>query len=98
VLVNAAVEAACATVNKTPPAPPTVWRWRLTGAVLAMLAAGVLASCLTDLFPQLARFRGLFIGGFVAVAFMLTFCGRWIDATPHWRLQFIAMPLPFFWQ
>jgi pimeloyl-ACP methyl ester carboxylesterase len=95
VLVNAAVEAACAGVHQTPPPPPTVWRWRLIGAVLAMLAAGILAGCLTDLFPQLARFRGLFIGVFVAAAFMLTFCGRWIDATPHLRLQIIAMPVTF---
>ena len=94
-LVNAAVEAACAAVHKTPPAPPTAWRWRLTGAVLAMLAAGKLASCLTDLFPQLARLRGLFIGVFIAVAFILTLGGRWIDATPHLRSQGIAMAVIF---
>jgi len=34
VLVNAAVEAACVAVHKTPPAHPTAWRWRLIGAVL----------------------------------------------------------------
>ena len=95
VLVNAAVEAACAAVHKMPPPPPTAWRWRLIGAVLAMLAAGILASYLTDLFPQLARFRGLFIGGFVVVAFMLTFCGRWLEVTPHLRLQSIALPITF---
>jgi Alpha/beta hydrolase family len=95
VLVNAAVEAACAAVHKTPPAPPTAWRWRLLGAVLAMLAAGKLASCLTDLFPQLARFRGLFIGGFIAAAFMLTLGGRWLDAIPHLQLQGIATGLMF---
>jgi len=95
VLVNAAVEAACAAVHKTPPAPPTAWRWRLIGAVLAMLAAGKLASCLTDLLPQLARFRGLFIGVFIAVAFMLTLGGRWLDAIPHLRLQGIAMLVTF---
>jgi len=95
VLVNAAVDAACAAVHKTPPAPPTAWHWRLIGAVLAMLAAGKLAICLTDLFPQLARFRGLFIGVFIAVAFMLTLCGRWLDATPHLRLQGIAIPVTF---
>ncbi len=93
VLVNAAVEAACAAVPKAPPAPPTAWRWRLIGAVLAMLAAGKLASCSTDLFPQLARLRGLFIGVFIAAAFMLTFGGRWLEATPHLRLQAIAMPV-----
>jgi hypothetical protein len=89
--VNAAVEAACAAVHKTPPAPPTAWRWRLIGVALAMLAAGALASGLTDLFPQLARCRGLLIGGFVAAAFMLTMCGRRLDATPHLRLQGIAI-------
>jgi pimeloyl-ACP methyl ester carboxylesterase len=93
VLVNAAVEAACAAVHKTPPAPPAAWRWRLIGAVLAMLAAGILASCLTDLFSQLARFRGLFIGVFIAAAFMLAIGGRWLEATPHLRLQVIAMPV-----
>lgn len=95
VLVNAAVEAACAAVGKTPPPPPTAWRWRLLGAVLAMLAAGTLAGCLTDSFGQLARFRGLFSGVFIAAAFLLTLGGRWLDAAPHYRLQGIAMPVVF---
>jgi pimeloyl-ACP methyl ester carboxylesterase len=95
VLVNAAVEAACAAVHKTPPPPPTAWCWRLLGAVLAMLAAGTLASCVTDWSPQLARFRGLLLGGFIAAAFMLTLSGRWLDATPHLRLQGIAIPVTF---
>ena len=93
VLVNAAVEGACASVHNTPPPPPTAWRWRLLGVALAMLAAGWLASCLTDMFPQLARFRGLFIGVFIAVAFMLTIGGRWFEATLHFRLQVIALPV-----
>src|SRR6185369_8501889 len=50
VLVNAAVKAACEAVRRTPPAPPMAWLWRLMGVVLAMLAAGALASGLTDLF------------------------------------------------
>ena len=58
-----------------------------------MLAAGMLASCLADLLPQLARVRGLLIGGFVAAAFILTMCGKWLDAEPHWRLQGIAIPV-----
>jgi len=93
VLVNAAVEAACAAVHKTPPAPPTAWLWRLIGVALAMLAAGALASGLTDLFTQLARCRGPLIGIFIAVAFMLTIGGRWLETTPHLRLQVIALPV-----
>ncbi len=84
-LVNTAVNAACAVVNKKPPPPPTAWRWRLLGTVLAILAAKKLASRLTDLFPQLARFRGLLVAVFWVVAFILTFGGRWLDATPHLR-------------
>jgi hypothetical protein len=96
VLVNAAVEAACAAMHMTPPAPPTAWRWRLIGVVLAMLAAGILAGSLTDLFPQLARFRGVFIGVFITTAFMLTIGGRWLEATPHLRSQVIALPVILF--
>jgi hypothetical protein len=93
VLVNAAVKAACGAVHKRPPAPPTAWCLRLLGAALAMLAAGALASGLTDLFPQLARCRGLLIGVFITAAFMLTIGGRWLEATPHLRLQIIALPV-----
>jgi hypothetical protein len=60
-----------------------------------MLAAGKLASCLTDLSPQLARFRGVFIGVFITAVFMLTLGGRWLDAIPHLRLQVIAVPVAF---
>lgn len=87
-LVNAAVEAACASVHKTPPAPPTGWCWRLVGAVLAIAGAGKLASCLSDLFPRLAQFRGLLIGVFIVVAFILTIGNTWIDAAPHVRYFF----------
>src|SRR5438094_5019320 len=93
VLVNAAVEAACAAVHQTPPAPPTAWLWRPFGVILAMLAAGALASYLTDLLPRLARFRGLLIGGFVAAAFMLTIRGGWLDATPNLLSLGIAIPV-----
>ncbi len=94
-LVNAAVDAACAVAHMTPPALPTAWRWRLLGAALAMLAAAGLASGFTDLFPRLARFRGLFIGLFIAVAFLLTLGDRWLEATPHFRYQGIAVPVTF---
>jgi Alpha/beta hydrolase family len=88
VLVNAAIEDACSAVHQTPPAPPTVWLWRLLGVALAIFGAGKLASCLTDLFPRLARLRGLFIGVFIVVAFILTVGVTWIDATPHVRFFF----------
>jgi hypothetical protein len=93
VLVNAAVEEASAAVHQTPPAPPTAWRWRLFGVMLAMLGAGALASCSRDLFPRLDRIRGVLIGGFVVAAFMLTMSGRWVDATPNLGLPAIALPV-----
>ena len=84
-LVNAAVEAACAPVGKTPPAPPTEWRWRLVGIVLAILGASKLALYLPELFPGLARVRGLLLAVFFVVAFILTVGSTWIDAMPHVR-------------
>jgi hypothetical protein len=93
VLVNAAVEAACAAVHRTPPPPPNAWLWRPFGVILAMLAAGALASYLSDLLSQLARFRGLLIGGFVAAAFMLTIRGGWLDAAPNLLSLGIAIPV-----
>src|ERR1044071_557568 len=33
------------------------------------------------------------MGGFVAAAFLLTMCGRWIDATPNLLSQGIAIPV-----
>ncbi len=93
VLVNAAVEAACAAVHQTPPAPAAAWLWRPFGVILAMLGAGALASYLTDSLPRLARFRGLLIGGFVAGAFVLTIRGGWLDATPDLLSLGIAIPV-----
>jgi hypothetical protein len=85
VLVNAAVEAACDAVHRKPPPPPTAWLWRFAGAILGIIGAGKLASCMADLFAPLARFRGLLISGLIVVAFMLTIPGLGIDATPHPR-------------
>src|SRR3954471_10754604 len=42
VLVNAAVNAACASVGKPVPAAPTAWRWRFAGLVLRMAGGSVL--------------------------------------------------------
>jgi len=82
-LVNAAVEAACSAVHKMPPAPPTAWHWRLLGIVLAILAAGRLALYLPELFPHLARFRGLLLAVLFAVSFTLTVGFAWLDTAPH---------------
>ena len=94
VLVNAAVEAACSAVHKTPPSPPAAWRWRRLAHCWQCWQRASWRMDLTDLFPQLARFRGLFIGVFAVVAFMLTLGGRWLDAAPHLRFlpkQGVAM-------
>lgn len=93
VLVNAAVEAACAAVHQRPPPPPTAWLWRPLGVILAMLAAGALAGVLTDLLPRMTRFRGLLIGSFVAAAFALSIRGGWLDAAPSLLSLAISVPV-----
>jgi hypothetical protein len=82
-LVNAAVEEACSAVHKTPPTPPTAWRWRLVGIVLAILGAGALALYLPEIFPQMARVRGLLFAVFFVVSFALTVGYAWLDTAPH---------------
>lgn len=97
-LVNAAVEAACAAVHKTPPAPPTAWLWRLAGVALAILGAGTLALYLPEVFPQLARVRGLLFAVFFVLSFTLTVGYAWLDTAPHLRFfpkQGIAMAITF---
>jgi hypothetical protein len=80
-LVNAAVEAACALVGKTPPAAPTCWRWRLAGMVLGLLAALGLALGLPELPPRLAWVRGPLIAVIAIVAVAFT-TGTWFGAAP----------------
>jgi hypothetical protein len=94
-LVNTAVEAACAAVGKTPPTAPTCWRWRLAGMVLAMLGALGMALCLPKLPPRWAWGRGLLVSAIFIVAFVLT-TSLWYDVMPHpWRfpLQIAAMAI-----
>ena len=83
-LVNAAVEAACAAVGKTPPAALTCWLWRLAGIVFAMLGALGLALCLPKLPPRWAWGRGALVAVIFIVAFVLT-TSTWLDAMPHLR-------------
>ena len=83
-LVNAAVEAACAAVGKTPPAAPTCWRWRLVGIMLGMLGALGLALCLPKLPPRWAWGRGLLVSVIFIIAFILT-TSMWLDVAPHLR-------------
>jgi len=60
--VNAAVKAACGAVHKTPPAPPTAWRLRLSARLWQCWQRVRWRVVWTDLFPKLARCRGLLIG------------------------------------
>jgi pimeloyl-ACP methyl ester carboxylesterase len=83
-LVNAAGQAACTAVGRTPPAAATCWLWRLLGIVLAMLGALGLAFSLPKLPPPWAWGRGLFVAAIFIIAFVLT-TGMWRDVMPHLR-------------
>jgi len=85
VLVNAAVNAACAAVDKTPPAAPTCWRWRLLGMGLGILGALGLALCLPKLPPQWAWTRGPLVSAIFIAAFVIT-TWKWLHLAPHPRL------------
>jgi len=85
VLVNAAVNAACAALGKTPPPLPTCWRWRLAGIGLGMLGALGLALCLPKLPSRWAWARGPLVSAIFLIAFCLT-ARMWLDVAPHPRL------------
>jgi hypothetical protein len=94
-LVDAAVEAACAAVGKTPPASPARWRWRLVGLALGQLGALGVALCLPEVLPRLARMRGLLLPVMLIGAFALT-AGTWLGVEPQLRrvpLQIAAMAI-----
>lgn len=84
VLVNAAVQAACATVGRPVPAAPTAWWRRFAGLVLGMAGALVLMFRLPELHPRLARARGFIVPAVLLIAIMLMM-GSWIGVTPQWR-------------
>jgi pimeloyl-ACP methyl ester carboxylesterase len=84
VLVNAAVQAACATAGQPAPAAPTAWRWRFAGLVLGMTGAFVLMSRLPELHPRLARTRRFIVPATLIIAMILT-AEPWIGVTPQSR-------------
>ena len=84
VLVNTAVKAACDTVGKPVPAPPTAWRWRFAGLVLGIAGALVLVFRLPELHPRLARARRFIVPAVLLTAIILTM-GTWVSMTPQLR-------------
>jgi hypothetical protein len=81
-LVNAAVEAACAAVGRTPPPAPTRWCWRLAGLGLSLVGALGLALSLPAHRPGLARVCGFLVAGIFIATIALT-AGTWVGAAPH---------------
>ena len=84
VLVNAAVEAACAAVGKTPPAPPTRWIWRLAGVVLGGLGAIGIVLCLAELPREWTWSRGPLVAVILIISVILT-TGTWLGTAPVLR-------------
>jgi Na+/melibiose symporter-like transporter len=84
VLARAAVKAACATVGKPVPAPPTAWRWRFAGLVLEIAGALGLMFCLPEIHPRLARTRRYIVPALLLTALGLTL-GTRVGVTPQWR-------------
>jgi pimeloyl-ACP methyl ester carboxylesterase len=81
-LVNAGVQAACATVGKTPPAPPRFWLWRLAGVLCGIAGALGLIRSMPEVDPRWGRARGILVPAVILIAVVLT-TGRWIGMSPH---------------
>ena len=84
ILVNAAVESACAAIGKTPPSPPTRWLWRLAGLLVAVPGAFLLALCFPELPAKWKWARGPLVAGTFIVVVILT-TGTWLGAAPVLR-------------
>lgn len=69
-LVNAAVEAACAAVGKTPPTPPKAWIWRAGGLILCILGAVGLIYY-TEVTPGLTPIRAVLIPAIIISTIVL---------------------------
>jgi len=81
-LVNAAVDAACGAVGKTPPAAPTSWLWRLAGLVLGMAGAVALIFFMPELPPRVAWARGFLVAVIIIFAPVLTM-STWLGWAPY---------------
>jgi hypothetical protein len=95
VLVNAAVDTACATVGKQVPAAPTAWKWRLAGLVLGIASAVLLIFRLPELHPSLVRARRFLVPVLLMLALFLTM-GTWVGVTPQLRRipqQIVLLPV-----
>jgi pimeloyl-ACP methyl ester carboxylesterase len=82
-LVNAAIEAACAAVGRTPPAAPTRWIWRVAGIMLAVAGAFCLGVLAPKIIPRAARVRGLVLA-LAVIAAVCASAGTWLGAGPNW--------------
>ena len=83
-LVNAAVEAACGAVGKTPPSAPTRWHWRLAGMVIGVVGAVGLALWLPEFPLRWARVRGPMVALIVLTAMACT-TATWFGGAPVLR-------------
>jgi pimeloyl-ACP methyl ester carboxylesterase len=84
-VVGAAVEAACQSVDRMPPArAPSRWFWRLVGLILAVPSGVVGLMWLVKRFPRFASGRGFIFGaGMIAVLALTT--NTWVQMVPNLR-------------